>query len=64
VADVRSSLFDELYAFLGEQDDQLTVYANYVRWGSALDGGAGTDILADLGHSYFGSVSRRSGFER
>jgi hypothetical protein len=62
-ADVRSSLFDELFAALGEHDDTLTMYGNLIRRSTSVDGGLGTDAFVDLGNRYIGGI-RRLGFER
>jgi parallel beta-helix repeat protein len=62
--DVRSSLFGELVANLGDHDDRLTLFGNLVRGAAAVDGGAGTgDVFADLGNTFRGGL-RRTGFER
>jgi hypothetical protein len=62
-ADVRSSLFDDVWAALGEHDDTLTMYGNLIRRSTSVDGGLGTDAFVDLGNRYMGGI-RRLGFER
>jgi hypothetical protein len=61
-ADVRGSLFDEIFANLGDHNDSLTLYGNLVRRASSADGGAGGDALFDLGNTFLGGL-RRVGFE-
>ncbi|MEX2142001.1 MAG: HYR domain-containing protein [Pirellulales bacterium] len=66
--DVRASAFDRFFALLGEDlfaaigndDDQLTVHGNLTRFETDLDGGLGeADRLRDLGNSFFGSYQSR-----
>jgi hypothetical protein len=60
--DVRSSAFDLFFAFMGDDDDRLTVYANLSRLETDLDGGPGSgDQLIDLGNSF--SANRIRAFE-
>jgi hypothetical protein len=61
--DIRSSLLDELFASLVENDDSITLYGNLVRRGTSLDGGSGIDALIDLGNRFTGGA-RKLGFER
>jgi hypothetical protein len=60
--DVRSSAFDLFFAFLGDDDDRLTVFANLSRLETDLDGGpASADRLIDLGNNF--GAYRSRGFE-
>jgi hypothetical protein len=61
--DIRSSLFDEFFASLVENDDSITLYGNLVRRGTELDGGSGLDSLLDLGNQFRGGL-RKLAFER
>lgn len=62
-ADVRSSLFDQFFANLGEHDDSLTMYGNLVRSITDVDGGHGGDAFYDLSNSHRGGI-RRIALER
>jgi hypothetical protein len=61
--DVRSSLFDELFANLGDGNDTLTMYGNLTRGITEVDGGTGGDAFFDLGNGYQGGI-RRLALER
>jgi hypothetical protein len=61
--DIRSSLLDEFFASLVDNDDSITLYGNLVRRGTSLDGGSGIDALIDLGNRFTGGA-RKLGFER
>jgi hypothetical protein len=57
-ADVRSSLFDELFGDLGDGNDSITLYGNLIRRVAVIDGGFGGNLLNDLGNSYLGGLRR------
>jgi hypothetical protein len=58
--DVRASAFDRFFAQLGDDGDRITVHGNLSRFETELDGGAGTDLLLDLGNDFRGSYRKRN----
>jgi hypothetical protein len=61
--DIRSSLFESLFADLGDSDDQITLFGNLAHGTVELHGGLGLgDRLLDLGNS-FRSIYRKRTFE-
>jgi hypothetical protein len=62
-AEVRSSLFDELFANMGDQDDVLQLFGNLVRGTASFDGGAGSDAFFNVNNT-FRVGYRSAGFER
>jgi hypothetical protein len=63
-ADIRSSLFDEFFANMGDQDDTLQLFGNLVRATASFDGGAGADDAFFNVSNTFRAGFRRVGFER
>jgi Ca2+-binding RTX toxin-like protein len=60
--DVRGASLDVLFAALGDGDDTLSVSASVVALETDLDGGLGSDRLAESGN-LFKTASRNRGFE-
>jgi len=61
--DVQQSAVDQIFARLGDGDDELTVFFNLVRVSADLDGGAGSaDRLLQQGNDIRGALNV-SGFE-
>jgi parallel beta-helix repeat protein len=61
--DIRSSLFDELFANMGDQDDTLQLFGNLVRGTPVFDGGAHSDAFFNVNNTFRGGY-RLAGFER
>jgi hypothetical protein len=61
--EVKWSAIDLFFAFLSDDDDRMSLFANLLRLETDLDGGAGgADRLSDLGNDLRG-VYRTRGFE-
>jgi hypothetical protein len=61
--DVNGAVVEFFFAAMGDGDDDLTVSASVVNRETDLDGGFGSDRLADSGNLFRGT-SRSRGFER
>jgi hypothetical protein len=61
-AEIRASAFDRLFASLGDDNDELTVHGNLVRFAAELEGGLGADRLLDFGNGFL-AVYEELGFE-